>query len=669
MCGIAGLVSGEPIDVLVMATERRLAALAHRGPDDAGILAFAPRETTAYTLDRGGHRESLAPPAAEPACANVVLGCRRLAIIDLSPSGHQPMVSTDGRYAIVLNGEIYNHVELRRELEGRGRRFRSRSDTEVLLTAFAEWDVACLPRLVGMFAFAILDLTARRLLLARDPFGIKPLYYVARNGTLAFASEIPPLLSAFSGDVRAHPQGVHDYLDNGVTDHSADTMYEGVQALPPAHYAVVDLTRSAELAPAPYWRPDLDQTLELSFDEAAIRLRDLFLESVALHLRSDVQVGVLLSGGVDSSSVTLAMRAVGGPQLDIHTFSYIGDRGARSEEPWIDIANRAAGAVPHKLQLHPAEWAGELGALLEAHGEPYRTPAVYAQYRLSRLARETGVKVLLSGQGSDELLAGYRYFWAARLVSLLRQGAPGKAVALLRQLSRARQPGDPSIRGTVLRGLAMALPTAWTRTALRASGRAYRPWINQGWGRRHGLPPRTPWWSGPRGRHALREALWLALTERSIPGQLRYQDRNSMAHSLEERVPFLTPRLAEFVLALPEEYLLAADGSSKAVFRAAMRGIVPDEILDRVDKVGFEVPIQAWLPELPGLDRLLDVATRLAPVASKEARTILERLRQSRSVARISFAQSLRDSTVGTHRTWWLAGLAAWSEQFGVRLD
>ena len=648
MCGIAGLVSGESSDVLVAETGRRLAALAHRGPDDAGMLVFAPRETTAYTLDQEGRRAPLDTPHPFPGAANVVLGCRRLAIIDLSTSGHQPMVSLDSRHAVVLNGEIYNYLELRRELEARGRRFRSRSDTEVLLTAFQEWGLDSLPRLVGMFAFAILDLTAGRLVLGRDPFGIKPLYYVARSGTVAFASEIPPLLSALSGDVRAHPQGVHDYLDAGVTDHSADTMYEGVHALPAAHYAVVDLTRPAELEPVPYWRPDLDRTLEVSFDEAAVQLRDLFLESVALHLRSDVQVGVLLSGGVDSSSVTLAMRAVGGPQLDIHTFSYIGDHGARSEEPWIDIANRAAGAVPHKLQLHPAEWAGELGSLLGAHGEPFRTPAVYAQYRLCRLARDAGVKVLLSGQGSDELLAGYRYFWPARLASLLRQGAPGAAVAMLWRLSRARQPGDPAMRGTVFRSLAMALPTSWTRTALRASGRAYRPWINRRWGRRHGLAPRTPWWSGPRGRHVLREALWLALTARSIPAQLRYQDRNSMAHSLEERVPFLTPRLAEFLLALPEEYLLGADGSSKAVFRAAMRGTVPDAILDRSDKIGFEVPIRTWLPELPALDRLLAAAARLPPVASSEVR---------------------RARTLEPHRTWWLAGLAAWSERFGVRLD
>lgn len=669
MCGITGLVSGASSDALVAETNRRLAALAHRGPDDAGILVYAPAEPDAFALDRDGRRETLVPPPSSTGRANVALGTRRLAIIDLSPSGHQPMVSTDCRHAVVLNGEIYNYVELRRELEARGHRFRSHSDTEVLLTAFVEWDVACLPRLIGMFAFAILDLSGGRLILARDPFGIKPLYYVAHDGTLAFASEIPPLLSGLAGDVCANPQRVHDYLDAGVTDHGADTMYAGVQALPAAHYAVVDLTHPDRIAPLPFWQPDLSRTIELSFDEAARRLRDLFLESVALHLRSDVQVGVLLSGGVDSSSVTMAMRAVAGRHLDIHTFSYIGDYGARSEEPWIDIANRAAGAVPHKLRLHPAEWTGELGTLLQAHGEPFRTPAVYAQYRLSRLARETGMKVLLSGQGSDELLAGYRYLWAARIASFLRQGRLAESAAMMRRLSRARQRGDPSTSGTLLRGLGMALPTSWIHAALRVSGRRYRPWISRNWGRRHGLGPRTPWWSGVRGHHVLREALWLALATRSIPGQLRYQDRNSMAHSLEERVPFLTPRLAEFLLALPEQYLLGTDGSSKLVFRAAMRGIVPDEILDRTDKVGFEVPIEVWLPQLPSIDLLLASAERMPPVVARQVDTIRKRLRQARPMAGVSFVPAPRDRGYGPHATWWLAGLAAWCDHFGVRLD
>ena len=667
MCGIAGIASAETSGALVGETRRMLAALAHRGPDDAGILAFAPREALAFALDRDGRQESLAAPTPTPS-VSVALGCRRLAIIDLSPAGHQPMVAIDGRQALVLNGEIYNYRELRQELEALGHVFRSRSDTEVLLAAFGRWGVACLPRLVGMFAFAVLDFTTHQLVLARDPFGIKPLYYLTRRGSFAFASEIPPLLPLLRDGLNARPQRVYDYLDSGITDHGGDTMFADVQALPPAHYAVIDLQRPAEIIPVSYWQPDLEQTLELSFDEAARRLRELFLESVTLHLRSDVRVGVMLSGGLDSSSVVMAMRLIGGRNVDIHTFSYIGDQGAANESPWIDVVNSAAHAVPHKLRLDRAEWAAELPALLQSHGEPFRTPAVYAQYRLCRLARDAGMTVLLSGHGSDELLAGYQYLWPARLASLLRQRFPGRALGLLHALHRSHRSGASSVRAIALRGVAAALPPSWAAAARHAAGRAHRPWIDERWTRRHRLTPRTPWWSGPRGHHVLREMLWLALTTRSIPSQLRYQDRHSMAHSLEERVPYLTTRLAEFLLALPEEYLLGSTGSTKSVLREAMRGIVPAPILDRPVKVAFSVPTHAWLPALPSLPNLLESAARLPAVAGPEVQTILGRLRHSRPVEQISFRQSIRDGTDGVHRTWWLAGLAAWSEHFGVRV-
>jgi len=231
MCGIAGIASHESSGVLVAQTERMLTGLAHRGPDDSGLLAVAPRESLAFTLDRHGRQEPLADPQ-DGSGASIVLGNRRLAIIDLSSGGHQPMVSADGRYAIVVNGEIYNFVELRQELEARGRSFRSRSDTEVLLFAFEEWGSACLSRLVGMFAFAILDRTARRLFLARDPFGMKPLYYVTQPGTFAFASEIPSLLPLLEGRPRANLQRVHDYLATATTDCGDGTMFADVVSRP-----------------------------------------------------------------------------------------------------------------------------------------------------------------------------------------------------------------------------------------------------------------------------------------------------------------------------------------------------------------------------------------------------------------------------------------------------
>ena len=434
MCGIAGWVGGKLDPGRVEAVARATRALAHRGPDDEGSLV---RET-----DRGA----------------VVVGHRRLAIIDRSSAGHQPMFSADGRYAIVLNGEIYNFVELREELERSGHRFRSRSDTEVLLAAFTEWGARCLPRLIGMFAFAVVDFATGTLFLARDPFGQKPLYYAPSGDGFAFASELKPLLDLAAVPRRVDPQRLIDYLDHGSTDHGGGTIVAGVQLLPPAHHVTIAFGGPFDVVPARYWAPDLEAELDISFPEAASRLRELFLESVRLHLRSDVRVGTLLSGGLDSSSVVVAMRELGGPALDLHTLSYIPDAGTISEEPWIDEVNRAAGAIAHKVRLVQAEWVRDFERLVLAQEAPFGSIAIYAQYRLFAEARAAGIGVVLGGQGSDELIGGYRSLWPDRIVASLRRGHWFDALAFLRRAGRLRYPGDPGARRLARAALARLGP-------------------------------------------------------------------------------------------------------------------------------------------------------------------------------------------------------------------
>ena len=638
MCGIAGLVGPEPCAALLETVERMLAALAHRGPDDAGTFAFTPPE----------------PGVA----ASAVLGNRRLAIIDLTAGGHQPMVSPDGRHAIVLNGEIYNYLELRRELEGLGHRFRSRSDTEVLLAAVAQWGASCLPRLVGMFAFAVLDMQTRRLILARDGFGMKPLYYTARPGHLAFSSEIPPLLDTAGLPRRANPRRVYEYLDRGATDHGDETLFAGVHALPAAHYADVSLQEPGDVRPVRYWTPDLEREAELSFSAAVERLRELFLESVALHMRSDVPIGTLLSGGIDSSAIVMAMRHLGGHGLDLHTFSYIGGQGAISEEPWIDLVNRAAGATGHKVYLEPHDWSADAGRLMQAQHEPFGSLAVYAQHRVFRRAAEAGVKVVLDGQGADELLAGYRAFLVTRFASLLARGRWTAAGRLFRGIARARQPFEPAPLRTLLSAIATMAPPPIRWGARRVLGRDRHPWIDPAWCQRHGLEPDHRQRSVLTPPKELRLVLWRAIKEGSLPPLLRFEDRNGMTHSIESRLPFLTPQLAEFLLALPAEYLIAPDGTSKRIFREAMRGIVPDQVLARRDKIGFAVPIHSWLPAIPDTLDLLETAARLPPVQSEAIEPYLG---------------SLRSGQVLSHHasflTWRLVGLAAWVRHCNVTLD
>ena len=345
MGGIAGCIVTTPAPWIARVVSAMGDSIAHRGPDDRGILLWDGRRPVRC-------RRTL---PAEGASA-VGLAHRRLSIIDLSDAGWQPMSTADGRYHIVYNGEIYNYPELREELLKRGHRFRGASDTEVLLAACAEWGTAAFSRLVGMFAFALLDTAEHRLLLARDFMGIKPLYYATWQGGLAFASEIKALLKVPTVSTKGNPQALYDYLRYGLTDHSRETMFADIRHFPAAHCAWIDLDR-----PDGSWSPERYWTLEdvdggprhRSLDSAAEELRDIFLDSVRLHMRSDVPVGSMLSGGIDSSSVVAAVRAVGGPAVDLQALGYVADDPRISEERWIDLAAGATGARVHKVAIAP----------------------------------------------------------------------------------------------------------------------------------------------------------------------------------------------------------------------------------------------------------------------------------------------------------------------------
>jgi asparagine synthase (glutamine-hydrolysing) len=413
----------------------------------------------------------------------------------------------------------------------------------------------------------------------------------------------------------------------------------------------------APARPAPYWRIDLERTSDLSFGEAAARLRELFLENVRLHLRSDVPVGAALSGGIDSSSIVMGMRRVE-PELALHTFSYVADDPAVSEERWVEVVGAAARAEVHKTRPTPADLVSDLDALIAAQDEPFGSTSIYAQYRVFRRAREAGVTVMLDGQGADEMLAGYRSYLGARLASLLRQG---RLLRANRLVSRAgRQPGVSS-RQMLLAAGGMAFPRFGLGSGL-LRGVARRAGLSNGstlaalnneWFTLRGA---TPWrYENGHGADVLRKTLHDTLVETSLPMLLRYEDRNSMAHSIESRVPFLTTAVAEFVLSLPEEYLIAPDGTSKSVFRSAMRGLVPDSILDRRDKIGFATPERRWLETLrPWVEEVLR--------AGEEARLpVLDMAAVRREWAEISAGAAGFD-----FRVWRWLNVIRWAQNMGV---
>jgi asparagine synthase (glutamine-hydrolysing) len=577
MCGIAGLVthSSDNATVRIPAVLR---SLEHRGPDDQGWLLYS----------RGKVRLGREWPEDNQAY-EVMLLHRRLSILDLSTAGWQPM-GKDGRYYVVYNGEIYNYLELRKELEDCGHRFHSQSDTEVLLAAYEQWGVLALSRFIGMFAFVLLDMQRRVLLLARDFFGIKPLYYCASPDGLAFASELNTLFKLVDVKRRVDPHNLLLYLRHGLSDQGSTTLLEGVRQLPAAHYLEVSIDDPTLGVPVCYWRPELQPVRKISFEEAAEQLRLIFLESIRLHLRSDVPIGTALSGGIDSSSIVACMRKVA-PELEIHAISYIAEDPRLNEEKWIDIVGDAARAQVHKVRARPSEFVNDIDALLRTQQEPFGSTSVYAQYRVFQLASERGIAVMLDGQGADELLGGYRYCVSARFASLIRQQQFGEAFHLLRGASRS--PNTDAL-WLLLCSADYLLPHSLQAPLRTLAAKELTPkWVNASWFRKHGVDSiHVNYCASP---DVLRQTLLRTLFVTSLPHLLRYEDRNSMAFSIESRVPFLTPRLAEFMLSIPEEYIITQNGTTKAVFRHAMRGIVPDSILDRRDKIGFATPEKEWL--------------------------------------------------------------------------
>lgn len=629
----------EPRGGLGALSGKMLQILAHRGPDDHGWLGYGPDGLCA------------GQGAPYDGAVRAMLLHRRLSILDLTAAGRQPMSTADGRYHLVFNGEIYNYLELRAELETAGRTFHTRSDTEVLLAALAEWGTAALERLVGMFALALLDTQTQTVLLARDFFGIKPLYYVCDTERLAFASEIKALLALPRLRRRVQPEAVFRFLTDSLTDHQPETLLEGVKQLSPGHYLRIRLDCPHEAHPQAYWKLAVEETADLSFEEAARRLRELFLESVRLHLRSDVAIGSALSGGIDSSAIVGAIRAIAGQRMEYHTFSFVAPESSVNEERFSDMVSAAAGTIPHKVHIRPEELRDDVDRLIAAQDEPFTNTSLYAQYRVFRVANETGIKVVLDGQGGDELLAGYPAYLYPRLVELLARGHFGQAARF------AWQAGSrPRVR--------------WHRLLARAGVQLLPDWIRKP--AEHWMAPQgahqalnTAWFedrgvvthNGNRTVHpdGLRSALIDAATTSILPRLLRHEDRNSMAFSIESRVPFLTPAMAQFTLSLPPEYLLGADGTSKRVFREAMRGIVPEPILARKEKLGFETPELAWLQSLrPWVHEVL----------SSEAARSVPVLRHDQVVAQADDVLAGRQPF--DWRIWRWLNFVRWSELVGV---
>lgn len=558
MCGIAGIVSHQA-NYLYPLLENAQRIQAHRGPDGQQI---------------GLHQVG---------SWQVGLAHQRLAILDLSESGAQPMVAEGNQGVLIYNGEIYNYKEIRDELTAQGHRFYGDSDTEVMLCALHHWGIdEALPRFNGMWAFAWLDLVQQQLYLSRDRFGVKPLYYTFDKGQLLFASEIKTLRELSSSSFSLNHAAVGAYIHQTLLGASEDTFFHEVHKIPPRHYLRFDLASDRDLQPTQksYWQfPSLNESEEEHNEqELATQIRELFTDSVRLRLRSDVPVGVLLSGGVDSSAIAAVMNQQISEQDNLFMLSAVSRDPRFDESLFIDRMSHYLQRPVQKvvLDFHAAEAFDYLHHVTWHHDEPIGSFSTVAHYLLMEQAKHLGITVILSGQGADELLCGYRKYLGFYLQELWRKRRYQEAHRILYEFWK---------QGTILRQLNYSEAKRYLPAFLRAkeqdiSGEALRSYQPLDVGLPNGM--------------SLLERQQLDITRFSVPALTHYEDRMSMAFSREVRLPFLDYRLVEKLLPLAPSHKLRY-GWTKYIFRKAMQPMLPPQIVWRKDKQGFVNPQSEWL--------------------------------------------------------------------------
>lgn len=657
MCGLVTLVIPEDRPVSTAVIRRLTESLKHRGPDDVAYLHVDPRTAEVTQWAPG-------PPDAQ-ALSGVVFGFRRLSILDPSPHGRQPILSRDRALAMTFNGEIYNFVELAGELTQHGATFTSSGDTEVLLKAYERWGAACLPRLNGMWAFTLWDARRRSLVASRDRFGVKPLYYTRVDGVWIFASEIKALLLYPGAHRGFNEPRVLDYLREGRIDDGDETLFAGVMAVPPASF--LELTGD-QLHVTRFWRLDAqpDRADARPLDVVA-DFRELLTDAVRLRLRSDVPVGTMLSGGVDSTSIAALVHELKtgaalapasaesrGLRSFHHAFSACWPGWAANEEVKIDGICARFDLKAQKLYPRPHDVMAVLEKVVYHLDQPFQTPIAAVNYMLMCAARDAGVKVVLNGHGADETLAGYaEIFVLYHLCDLLR----GLHVTSFLAEHRAFRTRSRHSTIAMLRLLAGRL--------LPAIVRARRSRARRGGTGRDDLfaPPAVD--DGQAGVPDARLGAAPSLLEESlrhrffghyIPQWMRMEDRMSMAASVESRLPFMDYRLVEFAFGLPAQMKLR-HGRTKFILREAMKETLPHDIVFEEEKVKFAVPEMLWFRRewRPFIEQtLLTSPRRIDPF-----------LNVSRFSRRLAAWLGGDDSAMTPHVVWRALNAELWMQRFG----
>ncbi len=534
MCGINGFTWPDKKLINLMNDKARF-----RGPDDEGVLVDS----------------------------RVSLGHRRLSIIDLSSAGHQPMCNEDETIWIIYNGEIYNFQEIREQLEKLGHKFKSKTDTEVIIHAYEQWDIKTFDMFNGMWAFCIYDSKKQELVLSRDRFGIKPLYYCLQDGKLIFSSIISAILSH---NIQTSPneKTIMQFLAYNLEHCDKNTFFENIYSLVPGNFLKYDL-KTQKYFVQKWYAPKRRQNVNEEI------IKQAFVESVKSQTVADVPIGSCLSGGIDSSSIVCTLDKF--LPYKFYTFSFVAPGTAIDESKYIKEVGRLTKTEQFFTEMNEDDFLIEFSDFVGAMEEPVLSLSPYAQYRVMKLAHQAGAKVLLDGQGGDEIFAGYIYYFSYRYFELL---ADLRLIELVREMIKYVRNFKNVF--PILMFKFMLLPGFLKKLLWR---KMVNKWVNH-----QLLEELCPGKSDPRWeRLSLDEALRLTLFSTAIPHLLQWEDKNAMRWSIESRVPFLDLNLVESALSLAPEQKLR-DGKTKVIFKEAVRDILPEMIKNRKDKIGFGTP-------------------------------------------------------------------------------
>jgi asparagine synthase (glutamine-hydrolysing) len=594
MCGISGIINLNKRIIDIDLLNKMGEIVKHRGPDDMGVVLISSQSiNNSPKLIEFRTPNELRKGTQHISNYDIGLGHRRLSIIDLSDKGHQPMSNEDGSLWIVHNGEIYNYLEIRRELVLRGYKFKSNTDTEVILNSYKEWGIDCLNKFNGMWSFAIWDNLNKSLLCSRDRFGIKPFYYFVDDNLFIFASEIKQILEYEKYHKKPNDKLIYDFFVIGLEDQTNETFFEGIYQLRGGEYAILDLT-SKKLKIERFY--DFRNYREINHAESDIyeHFKNLFFDSVKIRLRSDVPVGSCLSGGLDSSAVVCTISELqknGGKSKQFETFTACWEHEKINERQYAEQIATHIGANGNYIFPNQEELQEDLSRMIWHQEEPFGSLSIFAQWSVMKAARKRGVPVLLDGQGGDEVFLGYERYYAWFLMDLLKQF---KLRRFIEELVR----GAENSKLSIMEMIQYYIYFNFNRVRALLLNKNAKKYMNADFIRNYNALTQLNNFKKARN---ISDLQMIEIRDMQLSHLLKYADRNSMAFSIETRLPFLDYRLVEFALSIPSETKIR-NGWTKNIVRQGMKGVILESIRKRKSKIGFEVPqrklLQSMIPEI-----------------------------------------------------------------------